>query len=198
MKFLWIFLVALFAACMPPRAPSAQYTTYTYTEHLRDPNGNTLIVPAWIDDNLPYGLKESTVNALGEWNIVLNGKMRFEVQTSGDEDRKRRQENEEFMLYVQMRKSADTPFQGVLGWWAPSDPAVVNIVGDLLNVTPEGMSTVIKHEIGHWFGLDHVLVRGTLMYPSYVLQGSCIDHVTVAMLAIQHAWDDRYLNYCTQ
>lgn len=193
MRYLWLFLVSFVLACAPARCPES-HAGVQYTQHPKEPQANTLIVPTWIDNKFPAELRHQTFEALAQWNLVLNGGMRFEVQVT--DDAKKRQDRGEMILIIRSVSVDDTPFGGILGWWSGEEPAAINVVSDILNV--KDMTPVIMHEIGHWFHLPHAEVKGTLMYPAYTKQGVCIDPVTVTLLAQELGWDARFMNWCVQ
>lgn len=192
MRYLALALLAILIACSPCNAPG-NWGHPSYTSNPTKKDQNTIQIPYMVDRNFSPELHAQVMQAVEDWNTVLNGQFRF-VQFEWDS--KYHANEDEEVLIVRRVDFADLENKGVLGWFAPREPSVVNIVQGQPYVPVSKMSTVVMHEIGHWFGLGHFSTKGTLMYPAYTHQPPCIDFETVKEAADLHGWSFSNLNWC--
>lgn len=157
--------------------------------------------PVTIDADFSDAHREAIRAAFEEWNHVLNGYAVFEVVN----DHATLEELQAAVDTVQI--SGQGRVVAALTGSDNSDPNTLAYVPGLgepfILVYPEvvgvrNLKAIILHEIGHTLDLDHIMVAGTLMSPSYTTGAPCVDQLTVMALAsIRPRWRLENMRFCT-
>lgn len=158
--------------------------------------------PVYIDRDFDPQERSAIHAALADWNMVLNGYLHFKI-IKEDVD------YSNYIVLLEMRES----MQGLafvkrdvgevevqledprtLAWTNGVGGDQIHVIGQRVGV--RNLRVILEHEIGHSLGVDHLPIRGTLMYPGYSGGADCIDRVTVQTLAGRRGWDWHHMNYC--
>jgi predicted Zn-dependent protease len=170
-----------------------------------DPPVRTMVahIPVWVDADMPKSQKKAIREALEEWNFTLNGYTVLELET---ENFKMEQSvidevvNTHEGIIIVSNRSSDVLVQliddeAVLAWVNELGGNVMHVISD--RIGRRDMKSIAMHEIGHALGLPHILVKHTMMFPSYTFGSTCIDEVTVRALAsVRSRYDVAHMNYC--
>ena len=191
--------LALFG-CSSPKVPAI---SDGYTHHPQDMDAIAEEVPVWIDKDFTEGHKADIRNALGEWNLALNGYRTYRVV------------DDQFVLNAVVVEQVLNTSQGlivlqrtednvpddlpgsVLAWVLRRFPFAVNIVEDRIGT--RDMHLIAMHEMGHTLGLDDLEIYGTLMAVAYPGQSGCIDELAIRGVHGQNPnWRMEHMNWCTR
>lgn len=210
MKQLFAFLVfaCLIVAChtAPPRPSSPKGGEWPVYVANPAPQAGSFMpdrIPVYVDERFTDPDRAEIHAALDEWNHVLNGYRVYFVDADDFAMQPsvlyRVLNTEQGLLILHTHPAdvdGDPSFEGVLAWVPGLGAPIVHVIAD--RVGTRSMRAIVMHEIGHTLGLEHVLVKGTLMFPSYPFGLDCIDKVTVQALASTRAsrWDWHHMNYC--
>jgi len=175
-------------AALPRESRSTGVHPIIYTAHRAAPVG-TEVVPVRIDDAFTPHQRAGILQAIKDWNQVLNGFVRLEVTTS-----------ERNGWYVAADKnsavqpSADSVELAVTQR-RPSGGGVVIV--HLNRVNSLDLSNIMRHEFGHVLGLDHD-DEGELMSARYSQHKQrCVDRRAAQAVAAVWRLSSDELNWCT-
>lgn len=167
-----------------------------------DPTYVTIREPVWIDRAFTPGELSSILSALHDWNVALNGYLRFEVisadYTPGDKEVEGRINNilDGTVIYRTSPLMADLEglSANVLAW-TDDDRVGVHMIADRIGDF-RNFHNVVLHELGHTLGLGHTMVGDSLMYPTAERQPDCVDRLTILLLAGKRGWDFHFMRGC--
>jgi hypothetical protein len=206
MRLLAFLFALVLSACSAGRAklaaapPSLLYPQYTHNTAGLVPM--PLVTPVWIDKDFSPSQLAQLKDALTEWNFALNGYESFEVVS------------DKFAMEPEVIAQVEATGQGlvildvlssnhyvqemgdgVLAWVPELGAHIMSVVGD--RIGNRDLKAIILHELGHVLGLEHILVKSTLMFPNYNYGSPCIDKISVQQLAsVRARFDWRHMNYC--
>lgn len=206
LKTLCVCLVALLTGCSV--SPGLyQYYNVSPADH----NQHMKIYPIYIDKSFDEKELATVVKVINEWNYVLNGYMRLEIEkefidhTDADSMNavvSKIKETHEGIIIVGVNHDDEIvsdeieESDGVL--------AFVDNLGDRAHfmavlrdrIGHRNLHKIILHEFGHAFGARHVEAV-SLMYP-YIgaNQSDCVDKITALQTANHYGLDINHLNYC--
>ena len=150
-----------------------------YTSH-RAAAAKPEIVRLAIDDQFTLYERAKILRAVNEWNHVLNGFVRFDIDPAADHG--------QVWVIVPMRGGRPPPVRGVIVGHAlaatqPAPPigGVVTVYVD--RVRGYDLASVMRHELGHVLGLGHD-PNGRLMSSHYTAnRQQCIDRAAAEAVA---------------
>jgi hypothetical protein len=162
---------------------------------------NVEIIPLRLDPAFPADERREILRAVGEWNHVLNGYVRFESVIK--------------VFHAEGQRSDPAPPRANVWSILPARGAVpiggrVARAMALLQPMPHGggvvmifretaimaIATAVRHELGHVLGLQHD-PASRLMSPIHdPLRQQCIDKATVAAVARMRGLPLDQLNWC--
>ena len=174
-----------------------------------DPTVVTTVMPVWVDKNFTKSEHDQIIKGLNDWQYTLNGYLRFiivsdtyDAEKEGTTVSDKVIKNLEGLIIRSTHVgdveeiAVDPEQEGVLAWYTPEDFTIF-MVEDRLEWRL--FSTVFKHEVGHSLGAPHIKLLGSLMYPYYSNQGSCVDMASAILVASAHRyenWDIKNMRYC--
>ena len=184
-----------------PSLPSLSWHNSLYTANAPEHPLQPMVRPVWIDRDFTPHHEAAIERALAEWNTVLNGHLVYQVRDAHLEVDSlaiiTELVNDDGLLFVQKRVDDVDVSTGILGWVEDLGSPVVYLV-EGAGEADDGFRIVAEHEVGHVLGMPHENhLPGTLMYPYFNWQPSCIDEVAVRILADIHDWNVDHLNWCT-
>lgn len=175
-------------------------------------NQHMKIYPLYVDKSFDKNELETLVKVVNEWNYVLNGYMRFEID-------QRFIDHEDTDALKKLAAKINETHEGILIVGVDHDsPLVSDVVeeGDGVLAFVDGLGDrahfmavlrdrighrnlhkILLHEFGHAMGGRHVEAL-SLMYP-YVgyQQMDCVDKITAAQVANHYKLDLTHMNYCS-
>lgn len=159
------------------------------------------VQPVYIDAQFTSEERSAIVAAAEEWNTVLNGYRRYDVQEKPfdmDYSVITKMFNTDQGLLVLRRTVADIEdepdLENALAWVPGLGAPLVYVVADRIGT--RDLKSIVLHEIGHTLGVDHIRIKGTLMFPYYPFGRTCVDEVTVAAVATLRRYERSHLNHC--
>ncbi len=168
-------------------------------------------IPVYMDKNFSESERASMLQAMGEWNHVLNGHMKMVVKDMEVDIRSPemkalfRQVRATGEGYMILKLNHDDPMLGDAVEEDDGTLAFVNSLGHRGHIMvviadrigSRNLTAIALHEFGHLFGAMHVLAK-SLMYPAYSGRSSyhCVDKITMMQVANYQEIDPTHLNYC--
>jgi hypothetical protein len=163
----------------------------------------TDVVPVWIDAKFTDREKADVDSAIDAWNSALNGYVNLFVVS---DKVSRPCEDPEVAMRVLLTGQGVTVNRdeidledlgsGEVGRWDPDDDSI-HVIADRMGF--RDLRRVVMHEFGHHFireRFPHLPRRGSLMFPIYEFQSSCVDWETGIAVAETQQWDVRYMWTC--
>jgi hypothetical protein len=162
-----------------------------YTSH-RAAAAEPEIVRLAIDDQFTLYERAKILRAVNEWNHVLNGFVRFDIDPAGQG---------QVWAIAAVRGGRPPPVDGVIvGHALAATQAVPPFGGAVIvyvdRVRGYDLASIMRHELGHVLGLGHD-PKGRLMSTRYTASNQqCIDKAAVEALAANRALRLAELNWC--
>lgn len=189
-------------------------TNLYHYKHVGGPESNYQYykeIPVYMDKNFSEGERASMLQAMGEWNHVLNGHIKLVVKDMEVDIRSTemkllfRQVMTTSEGYMILKLNHNDPMLGDAVDEDDGTLAFVNSLGHRGHVMvviadrigSRNLKAIALHEFGHLFGAMHVLAK-SLMYPAYSGRSSyhCVDKITMMQVANYQEIDPKNLNYC--
>lgn len=159
------------------------------------------VTPVWVDKDFTEAERVDIHTALDEWTYAMNGYSSFRTASDSFDMEPEVLEIVDFtgQGLIILRRSVTSPAvaelpDGVLAWADDAPGHVINVIGDRTGT--RDLHSIMLHEIGHILGLEHVMVKHSLMWPSYNNGAACVDRVTAMALGSVRGWDWHHMNWC--
>jgi hypothetical protein len=165
-----------------------------YTTH-RTATAKPEIVRIAIDDQFDTYQRAKILRAVNEWNHVLNGSVRFDIDPAADK--------EPVWLIVPVLGGRPPPVRGTIFGHALAATQAVQPLGGVVIVYVDrvrgyDLASVMRHELGHVLGLGHD-PNGRLMSPRYTVRNQqCIDLAAAEAIAANRKLPVAELNWCEE
>jgi hypothetical protein len=183
----WYVAICLLLLC------GCSYTCTKHPVHV----GSSGSVPVYLSDDLPEYLRDAAIDAVHQWNLVLNGHLLLDVRS---EHVSRKQVQDTDVIFIDVAKDKepmileihDPDIAGLTAPWGHRRPSALIL---LVEHKTRGIATeLILHELGHALGAHHQ--EGTLMQARHNDQVVCVDKATWAQVAKVWHWDIESGNWC--
>jgi Matrixin len=182
-----------------PSEPSALEETASlhdaglrYTSHSGAPARPEIVSLIVTDTFAPYG-RAKILRAINEWNVALNGFVRFEIMPDGKDARTRTGVH---WVITSKKGGQSTGLPTTLAATYP-----VTDVGGLMVIYVErigrrDLGGVVMHELGHVLGLGHNPKGGLMAAHYHPTSQQCVDRATVEAVAAKRGLPLARLNWC--
>ena len=153
------------------------------------------IVRIAIDDQFTLYERAKILRAVNEWNQVLNGFVKFDIDPKADHG--------QFWAIVPMHGGRPPPVRGVIFGHALATTQQALPVGGMVTVYVDrvrgyDLTSVMRHELGHVLGLGHD-PNGRLMSSHYTTsRQQCIDRAAADAVAAKRGLPPVALNWCEE
>ena len=165
-----------------------------YTTH-RAATAKPEIVGIAVDDQFDMYQRAKILRAVNEWNHVLNGFVRFDIDPAADK--------EPVWLIVPVLGGRPPPVHGTIFGHALAATQAVQPLGGVVIVYVDrvrgyDLASVMRHELGHVLGLGHD-PNGRLMSSRYTAnRQQCIDRAAAEAVAAKRTLPSAALNWCEE
>jgi hypothetical protein len=188
------YLVTSIAPSAPEEAASLREREPHYTSH-RAAAAKPEIVRIAIDDQFDMYEWAKILRAVNEWNHVLNGFVRLDINPATDQG--------QVWVIVPMRGGRPPPVRGTIVGHALAATQTVPPIGGIVTVYVDrvrgyDLVSVMRHELGHVLGLGHD-PNGRLMSSRYTAnRQQCIDRAAAEAIAASRTMPAAELNWCEE
>jgi hypothetical protein len=188
------YLVTSIGPSAPEEAAHLREREPHYTDH-RATAAKPEIIRIAIDDQFGLYERAKILRAVNEWNHVLNGFVRFDIDPAADHG--------QVWVIVPMLGGRPPPVGGMIVGHAlaatQTEPAIGGIVTVYVDrVRGYDLVAVMRHELGHVLGLDHD-ANGRLMSSHYTAnRQQCIDRAAAEAIAAKRTLPPAELNWCEE
>ena len=182
-----------------PTEPSALEETASlrdrglhYTSH-RGATVRSEIVSLIVTDTFSLYERAKILRAVNEWNVALNGFVRFEIMPDGNDATSGAHEH---WVITSKQGGQSTGLPTTLAATYP-----VAVVGGLMVIYVErigrrDLGGVVMHELGHVLGLGHSTKGGLMAAHYHATSQQCVDRATVEAVAAKRGLPLAQLNWC--
>lgn len=201
-----VFVLPLVGGCLGPqylsaRAPTAPLAleeplslrgaTPQYSRHGEMAIRSEIYSLIVADTFSPYE-RAKILRAVNEWNVALNGFIRFEIAADGAPPSG--PTHQWVITSKQGGRSDGSSTTLAATYAAPGVGGVIDIF--IQRIGQRDLGGVVMHELGHVLGLGHT-GRGGLMAAHYhPTSQRCVDRATIEAVAAKHALPSAQLNWC--
>jgi len=188
------YLVTSIAPSTPEEAANLREREPHYTSH-RSAAAKPEIVRIAIDDQFNMYERAKILRAVNEWNHVLNGFVRFDIDPAADHG--------QVWVIVPERGGRPPPVHGMIVGHALAATQTAPPIGGVVTVYVDrvrgyDLASVMRHELGHVLGLGHD-PNGRLMSSRYTAsRQQCIDRTAAAAVAAHRTLPPAALNWCEE
>jgi len=182
-----------------PSEPSALEDTASLRDaglHYTSHPGATVrseIVSLIVTDTFSLYERAKILRAVNEWNVALNGFVRFEIMPDGNDATSGAHEH---WVITSKQGGQSTGLPTTLAATYP-----VAVVGGLMVIYVErigrrDLGGVVMHELGHVLGLGHSTKGGLMAAHYHATSQQCVDRATVEAVAAKRGLPLAQLNWC--
>jgi Matrixin len=182
-----------------PSEPSALEETASLRDaglHYTSHHGATVrseIVSLMVTDTFSLHERAKILRAVNEWNVVLNGFVRFEIMPGGNDATSGAHQH---WVITSKQGGQATGLPTTLAATYP-----VTDVGGLMVIYVErigrrDLGGVVMHELGHVLGLAHSSKGGLMAARYHATSQQCVDRATVEAVAAKRGLPMARLNWC--
>jgi len=182
-----------------PSEPSALEETASLRDaglHYTSHPGATVrseIVSLIVTDTFSLYERAKILRAVNEWNVALNGFVRFEIMPDGNDATSGAHEH---WVITSKQGGQSTGLPTTLAATYP-----VAVVGGLMVIYVErigrrDLGGVVMHELGHVLGLGHSTKGGLMAAHYHATSQQCVDRATVEAVAAKRGLPLAQLNWC--
>jgi hypothetical protein len=188
------YLVTSIGPAAPEEAANLRERGPHYTDH-RAAAAKPEIVRIAIDDQFTLYERAKILRAVNEWNHVLNGFVRFDIDPAADHG--------QVWVIVPERGGRPPPVRGTIVGHALAATQTAAPIGGVVTVYVDRMRgydlvSVMRHELGHVLGLGHD-ASGRLMSSRYTAnRQQCIDRAAAEAVAANRTLPPAALNWCEE
>jgi hypothetical protein len=188
------YLVTSIGPSAPEEAANLHEHEPHYTSH-RSAAAKPEIVRIAINEQLNMYERAKILRAVNEWNYVLNGFVRFDIDPAADKG--------QMWVIVPMLGGRPPPVQGTIFGHALAATQSAPPIGGVVTVYVDrvrgyDLTSVMRHELGHVLGLGHD-PNGRLMSSRYTMsRQQCIDRAAAEAVAANRTLPPAELNWCEE
>jgi hypothetical protein len=188
------YLVTSIGPSAPEEAANLHEHDPHYTSH-RSAAAKPEIVRLAIDEQFNMYQRAKILRAVNEWNYVLNGFVRFDIDPAADKG--------QMWVIVPMLGGRPPPVQGTIFGHALAATQSAPPIGGVVTVYVDrvrgyDLTSVMRHELGHVLGLGHD-PNGRLMSSRYTMsRQQCIDRAAAEAVAANRTLPPAELNWCEE
>jgi hypothetical protein len=188
------YLVTSIGSSVPEEAANLREGEPHYTAH-HAVAAKPEIVRIAIDDQFDMYQRAKILRAVNEWNHVLNGFVRLDINPAADK--------EPVWIIVPVRGGRPPPVSGMIVGHALAATQAVEPLGGVVIVYVDrvrgyDLASVMRHEFGHVLGLGHD-PNGRLMSSRYTAsRQQCIDRAAAEAVAASRTLPPAALNWCEE
>jgi hypothetical protein len=189
------YLVTSIGPAAPAEAASLREGVSHYTDHRSAAAAKPEIVGIAIDDQFDMYQRAKILRAVNEWNHVLNGFVRFDIDPAATKG--------PVWVIAPMRGGRPPPVRGTIFGHALAATQPVPPLGGVVVVYVDrvrgyDLTSVMRHELGHVLGLGHD-PNGRLMSSHYTpSRQQCIDRTAAEAVAAHRTLPPAALNWCEE
>jgi predicted Zn-dependent protease len=146
-----------------------------------------------VTDTFSLHERAKILRAVNEWNVVLNGFVRFEIMPAGNDATSGAHQH---WVITSKQGGQSTGLATTLAATSP-----VADVGGLMVIYVErigrrDLGGVVMHELGHVLGLGHSSKGGLMAARYHATSQQCVDRATVEAVAAKRGLPMARLNWC--
>jgi hypothetical protein len=188
------YLVTSIGPSAPEEAANLHEHEPHYTSH-RSAAAKPEIVRIAINEQFNMYERAKILRAVNEWNYVLNGFVRFDIDPAADKG--------QMWVIVPMLGGRPPPVQGTIFGHALAATQSAPPIGGVVTVYVDrvrgyDLTSVMRHELGHVLGLGHD-PNGRLMSSRYTMsRQQCIDRAAAEAVAANRTLPPAELNWCEE
>ena len=188
------YLVTSIGPSAPEEAANLHEHDPHYTSH-RSAAAKPEIVRIAINEQFNMYERAKILRAVNEWNYVLNGFVRFDIDPAADKG--------QMWVIVPMLGGRPPPVQGTIFGHALAATQSAPPIGGVVTVYVDrvrgyDLTSVMRHELGHVLGLGHD-PNGRLMSSRYTMsRQQCIDRAAAEAVAANRTLPPAELNWCEE